>query len=381
MRRPAPRSGREGRPRDDRGDPAHLRGDRRPQWPAPGPGPRAIWRDAAPLVGASVAEMQAGRLEPVAIAEFARFIMLWNELTSLVVTDGYRAAERDILARDRRPGAARSRSCSGSSPRRRRHRPTAPGRGTSRPRSRSRVPPGRDRAAPGGRSHPRAAGDRRRGARRARGPHRPPAGIDGPGRRGRRGRHPPARRRCRCTGGSRSSRAPTGPGRTRPGGAGRRPRRARGVRDQAGRRGKEAAVAQPQAWVAVGSEAVEGVVRCRDLRRPRGRHAHGAAARRAGLDPRPGAPGRRAAAARGPRAGRRRRPPGARPAPRRRAHGERAHRDAPGVLRRGREHRPKPHAGSTWRPGRSPTGWSRSSPCSAMRPTARQAGACRRRCS
>ena len=49
---------------------------------------------------ACVAEMQAGRLEPVAVAEFARFIMLWNELTSLVVTDGYRAAERDILARD-----------------------------------------------------------------------------------------------------------------------------------------------------------------------------------------------------------------------------------------------------------------------------------------
>ena len=49
---------------------------------------------------ACVAEMQAGRLEPVAVAEFARYIMLWNELTSLVVTDGYRAAERDILARD-----------------------------------------------------------------------------------------------------------------------------------------------------------------------------------------------------------------------------------------------------------------------------------------
>ncbi len=49
---------------------------------------------------ACVAEMQAGRLEAVAVAEFARFIMLWNELTSLVVTDGYRAAERDILARD-----------------------------------------------------------------------------------------------------------------------------------------------------------------------------------------------------------------------------------------------------------------------------------------
>ena len=44
--------------------------------------------------------MEDGRLSPDAATGFARFIMLWNELTSLAVTDGYRAAERDIVARD-----------------------------------------------------------------------------------------------------------------------------------------------------------------------------------------------------------------------------------------------------------------------------------------
>jgi hypothetical protein len=47
-----------------------------------------------------VAEMQSGRLDPQSVAELARFIFLWNELTSLAVTDGYRAAEREIVARD-----------------------------------------------------------------------------------------------------------------------------------------------------------------------------------------------------------------------------------------------------------------------------------------
>jgi hypothetical protein len=45
-----------------------------------------------------VAAMEAGRLEPDLLAAFGRFLLLWNELTSLAVTDGYRAAERDILA-------------------------------------------------------------------------------------------------------------------------------------------------------------------------------------------------------------------------------------------------------------------------------------------
>lgn len=47
-----------------------------------------------------VDEMQAGRLDPEAGTELAGYILLWNELTSLAVTDGYRAAERDIVARD-----------------------------------------------------------------------------------------------------------------------------------------------------------------------------------------------------------------------------------------------------------------------------------------
>ncbi|MFL5649615.1 MAG: PucR family transcriptional regulator [Chloroflexota bacterium] len=46
-----------------------------------------------------VAAMEAGRLEPGLLAAFGRFLLLWNELTALAVTDGYRAAERDILAR------------------------------------------------------------------------------------------------------------------------------------------------------------------------------------------------------------------------------------------------------------------------------------------
>ena len=47
-----------------------------------------------------VAAMHAGQLDPGLLARFGRFLLLWNELTSLAVTDGYRIAERDILARD-----------------------------------------------------------------------------------------------------------------------------------------------------------------------------------------------------------------------------------------------------------------------------------------
>ena len=47
-----------------------------------------------------VAAMEAGRLDSGLLARFGRFLLLWNELTSLAVTDGYRIAERDILARD-----------------------------------------------------------------------------------------------------------------------------------------------------------------------------------------------------------------------------------------------------------------------------------------
>ena len=53
---------------------------------------RLIWEHC-------VAAMEAGRLEPGRLAAFGRFLLLWNELTSLAATDGYRTAERDILAR------------------------------------------------------------------------------------------------------------------------------------------------------------------------------------------------------------------------------------------------------------------------------------------
>ena len=102
-----------------------------------------------------VAAMQAGRLDPGLLAAFGRFLLLWNELTSLAVTDGYRTAEREILARtvEARRGAlqellgvvaddAMSRG------------PTAPRRGATRPEPRPGVPPGRDRAAPGERPDP-----------------------------------------------------------------------------------------------------------------------------------------------------------------------------------------------------------------------------------
>ena len=53
---------------------------------------RLIWEHC-------VAAIDAGRLDPLLLATFGRFLLLWNELTSLAVTDGYRIAERDILAR------------------------------------------------------------------------------------------------------------------------------------------------------------------------------------------------------------------------------------------------------------------------------------------
>jgi hypothetical protein len=53
---------------------------------------RLIWQHC-------VAAMESGRLDPDLLASFGRFLLLWNELTSLAVTDGYRIAERDILAR------------------------------------------------------------------------------------------------------------------------------------------------------------------------------------------------------------------------------------------------------------------------------------------
>ena len=52
---------------------------------------RQIWEHG-------VTAMQAGRLDAAHLAAFGRFLLLWNELTALAVTDGYRTAEREILA-------------------------------------------------------------------------------------------------------------------------------------------------------------------------------------------------------------------------------------------------------------------------------------------
>ena len=53
-----------------------------------------------------VEEQRAGRLDGEALGEMGRWIFLWTEVTSLVVTDGYRATEREILARDAQRAAA-----------------------------------------------------------------------------------------------------------------------------------------------------------------------------------------------------------------------------------------------------------------------------------
>ncbi len=48
----------------------------------------------------SVEAAHTGRLDGAVLGELGRWIFLWTEVTSLVVTDGYRTEERDILARD-----------------------------------------------------------------------------------------------------------------------------------------------------------------------------------------------------------------------------------------------------------------------------------------
>jgi hypothetical protein len=47
-----------------------------------------------------VAEFEAGRLDAPVLVDLGEWLLLWTELTSLAVTEGYRAAEREILARD-----------------------------------------------------------------------------------------------------------------------------------------------------------------------------------------------------------------------------------------------------------------------------------------
>jgi hypothetical protein len=54
---------------------------------------RVIWE-------CCLAAVRDGRLEATALGELGRWIFLLNEVTSLAVTDGYRTAEREILARD-----------------------------------------------------------------------------------------------------------------------------------------------------------------------------------------------------------------------------------------------------------------------------------------
>ena len=53
---------------------------------------RLLWEHA-------VDAMQAGRLDEATLAAFGRLLLLWNELTWLAVTDGFRTVEREALAR------------------------------------------------------------------------------------------------------------------------------------------------------------------------------------------------------------------------------------------------------------------------------------------
>ncbi|MFL5675556.1 MAG: PucR family transcriptional regulator [Chloroflexota bacterium] len=53
---------------------------------------RLVWDDC-------VKATEAGRLDARQLGAFGRFLLLWNELTSLAVTDGYQMVEREILAR------------------------------------------------------------------------------------------------------------------------------------------------------------------------------------------------------------------------------------------------------------------------------------------
>ena len=235
-----------------------------------------------------VAAMEAGRLDPRLLAAFGRFLLLWNELTSLAVTDGYRAAERDILARigggppGCAPGAPRRRPgrCGDRSP------PATHGR-AARPGPRSGLLPRRHRATARERSHPRAAGHRRGGAGGPRRTDRPPARCDRPGCRGRRGRDPAAGRPPA----PRTHRDP------RPRRLGRPEPRAEGARHRAGRPRGGCDRPGPEGHAAphgdqparVGGRLRTGRRRRRLARRhlcrSRRCHAHRAAARPAWLDP------------------------------------------------------------------------------------------------
>jgi hypothetical protein len=56
-------------------------------------GRRVIWERCT-------AEVDAGRLDPAILHQLGRWLLVWTEMTSLAVTEGFRAAEREILSRD-----------------------------------------------------------------------------------------------------------------------------------------------------------------------------------------------------------------------------------------------------------------------------------------
>ena len=285
---------------------------------------RLIWEHC-------VAAMQAGRLDPAILAEFGRFLLLWNELTSLAVTDGYRIAERDILARtvEARRGALQE--LLGVVDRRRHGRsPSAPPGRATRPGPRPLLPSGRDRAAARDRCAPRTAGHRRGRARGARRTDRSPARVDalqGPRASVLGSDCPPS---CPSWGASLSSPVTTGPGcpGCRPS---LTPSSAAPPRRPVQRPETQGSHDRGQAG-GLGGGRLTSDRRCRgprrDLCRSRRRHAHRPAARPAWLDTRPRAAGPRTATHRRPLPRRRHRAARARPAARRRAVRRGAHRDA-----------------------------------------------------
>ena len=203
-----------------------------------------------------VDEQRAGRLDADALGEMGRWIFLWTEVSSLVVTDGYRAAEREILARDAQArrsaleellGVVASDALTVARLRRVAGRFGLDPDGTYRLAA----------VAPrhGGRPDARPARHRRGGPRGPRRPDRAPAGVGRRGHGGRRRRDPPARgaadarphraaRACRL-GGLRPDH--------------RRPWTARWAVRRGAVPGAAGRPARPSPWVAVGSPAVEGV--------------------------------------------------------------------------------------------------------------------------
>ena len=158
---------------------------------------RVIWSRA-------VDAMRDGRLSAEDLGSLGHLILLWNELTSLVVTDGF-PDRRARAPGSRRRGAPRR---SRGAPRRHRRgpghrRPAASGRQPVRAGPGAVVPARRDRPSPRGRPDAGAAGHRRGRHRGDRPAHRPSRRVDGAGSGGRGLRDPAAGRRSRSVTGSR----------------------------------------------------------------------------------------------------------------------------------------------------------------------------------